>query len=222
MARGSATLIGRRRIKSAARNATLVAIGQRIHAARVAHLRMTQAQLGAFVGQSSGRGVQDNERGLTMPSGDTLHQLAHEGINVHWVLTGEGAPRLDVAAWTVVPDPADQPLFALGREVATAFGFDVHADLIGFRLQDQSMAPVMAMSDIVVCDRGMLDTPFEGWYLLSLDGDYVVRRLDSRDRSIVISAANRLYGDIEMSRTDLRDDGVTIVGRVVARFTATS
>lgn len=67
----------------------LVAIGQRMKEARKA-LRMTQDDLAAKVGGASKRGIQDNEAGKSMPGGQVVGTLATLGINVNWLMTGDG------------------------------------------------------------------------------------------------------------------------------------
>lgn len=63
-------------------------IGQRMAQARKA-IDLTQEEFGKAVGGSK-PGIQDNEKGKTLPGGKVLFGFVKAGINVNWVLTGEG------------------------------------------------------------------------------------------------------------------------------------
>lgn len=67
-------------------------IGQRMAQARKA-IGLTQEEFGKAVGGSK-PGIQDNEKGKTLPGGKVLFGFVKAGINVNWVLTGEGSMLL--------------------------------------------------------------------------------------------------------------------------------
>ncbi|QDX82361.1 hypothetical protein B9N43_14620 [Denitratisoma sp. DHT3] len=54
---------------------------------------LTQDEFGKAVGGSK-PGIQDNEKGKTLPGGKVLFGFVKAGINVNWVLTGEGSMLL--------------------------------------------------------------------------------------------------------------------------------
>lgn len=78
-------------------NSVAVEIGERLRAYRQ-HLGWAQERLGQAIGGTK-RGLQDNELGRVMPSARALRGLAGLGLNVNWLLTGEGPMLLkDVGA----------------------------------------------------------------------------------------------------------------------------
>lgn len=74
-------------------NPLLVEIGGRIKHARQA-VGMTQDELATLAGAKSKSGLQDNERGRSMPGGYIIGALARRGINTNWIFTGEGEVML--------------------------------------------------------------------------------------------------------------------------------
>ncbi len=64
-------------------------IGGRIKQARGA-VGLTQDGLATLAGARSKSGLQDNEKGDSMPGGQILGALARVGINTNWILTGAG------------------------------------------------------------------------------------------------------------------------------------
>ncbi|CCF96498.1 hypothetical protein B7R77_02890 [Ralstonia solanacearum K60] len=69
-------------------NTITVEVGERLRAYRQ-HLGWAQEKLGLAVGGTK-RGVQDNELGRVMPGARALRGLALLGLNVNWLLTGDG------------------------------------------------------------------------------------------------------------------------------------
>lgn len=69
------------------------AAGERLRRAREI-LGYNQTRLAEAIGASK-RGLQDNEAGKSVPGGQVLAGLAALGINVNWLLTGEGPERLE-------------------------------------------------------------------------------------------------------------------------------
>ena len=66
----------------------LAGIGGRIKAARDS-LGLSQDGLALAVGVSK-RGIQSNERQISVPGGEVICGMVHLGINANWLLTGEG------------------------------------------------------------------------------------------------------------------------------------
>lgn len=81
-------------------------VGSRIRAARES-LGMTQEALATAISVSV-RGIQSNERQISVPGGEVICGLIQLGINANWLLTGEGPMRLsDLVA--PVPQAAPSP-----------------------------------------------------------------------------------------------------------------
>lgn len=63
-------------------------VGTRLRAFREA-MKMGQEQLAEAIGGTK-RGIQDNELGRALPNSKALTGLCQLGLNVNWLLTGEG------------------------------------------------------------------------------------------------------------------------------------
>lgn len=74
-------------------NRWLAEIGGRIKQARQA-LGLTQEAFALEAGAKSKSGLQDNERGKSMPGGYIIGALAKRGINTNWIFTGAGEMRV--------------------------------------------------------------------------------------------------------------------------------
>ncbi|WP_295499419.1 helix-turn-helix transcriptional regulator [uncultured Ralstonia sp.] len=76
-----------------------------------ARLKQSQEQLGAAIGGTK-RGIQENETGRGLPSGRVLRGLALLGLNVNWLLTGDGPMLMkDLEAGAQGPaSPLDEEL----------------------------------------------------------------------------------------------------------------
>lgn len=64
------------------------AVGRRLREFRK-HLKLSQDAFAATLDVSK-RGIQDNESGSNMPSGELLRALHRQGLNLGWLLDGEG------------------------------------------------------------------------------------------------------------------------------------
>ena len=73
-----------------------------------------------------------------------------------------------------------------------------------------SMYPTIDNGDMVVCGRGGYDG--EGIYVLSMDGDALVKRLAMRPGGVMVISDNGSYPDFEVSK----DTPLDVVGRVRA------
>lgn len=63
-------------------------IGDRLREIRES-LKLTQPQMAEALGGTA-PGYKQNERGIALPNSKLLIALYHKGINVNWVLSGEG------------------------------------------------------------------------------------------------------------------------------------
>lgn len=85
--------------ESAKRNLAL--IGERMKVFRES-LGLGQEQLAAQIGGSK-RGIQDNEWGKAAPNSKILVGLAKLGLNVNWLLLGEGEMLMKNVSTSVTP-----------------------------------------------------------------------------------------------------------------------
>lgn len=223
---------GRAVISSASRDRLLALIGERMRRARVEVLSLSQRELGKALGQQSGRGVQDNERGLTMPSGDTLWHLLSHGVSANWLLSGVGATRIDedVSGWARVTNPlTNAPLLALSPIVAARLNGGDSGDvgqIFGWPVSDPAMSPALMPGDIAICRATPRDHSFAHnaivLYRLSGDDSCMLRNLTKlASGNYVFRAANRNYGPVEYTREEItsRESPIEILGEVVAKYT---
>lgn len=105
-------------------------VGERLRAFRE-HLSMSQEALGRAIGGTK-RGVQDNELGKSSPQSRYLGRLAEMGLNINWLLTGDGrmlmkemeagaqAPvsPLDVEILELVLDRLEEKIASSGKRVS--------------------------------------------------------------------------------------------------------
>lgn len=92
------------------------AVGRRLREFRK-HLKLSQDAFAATLDVSK-RGIQDNESGSNMPSGELLRALHRQGLNLGWLLEGEGemlsSDRADVGSSSLNRDRR-----YAGRAIAT-------------------------------------------------------------------------------------------------------
>lgn len=107
-----------------------VEMGERLRAFRTS-LGMTQEELGRAIGGTK-RGVQDNELGKSSPQTRFLAKLADLGLNLNWLVNGQGpmllkdleagaqsAPSaLDPELLQVVLEKLDQKIASVGARVS--------------------------------------------------------------------------------------------------------
>lgn len=70
------------------------AVGRRMREARFLLGDKTQAEFGKQIGDFTAGQIGQVERGRSLPTGELLTALAKQGINVNYILTGEGTWRL--------------------------------------------------------------------------------------------------------------------------------
>ncbi|MDH5737892.1 MAG: helix-turn-helix domain-containing protein [Gammaproteobacteria bacterium] len=93
-------------------------VGSRLKKIRE-HLGLTQKEFALHIGASY-RGWQANESG-TMPGGDLLLKLSGIGVNINWVLTGEGETWLAGSTQTPGSDSLPMIQLALLDEITQQF-----------------------------------------------------------------------------------------------------
>ncbi len=67
------------------------AVGRRIREARFLLGNLKQTDFGKFLGEFSAMQISNSERGKNPPPAELLTALARSGINVNYILTGEGS-----------------------------------------------------------------------------------------------------------------------------------
>jgi len=216
--------VGRAVVKTKRRSVILEAIGERMRHARMEVLKMTQPDFGKVVGQFKGRGVQDNERGLTMPSGDTLFHLLKHGINANWVLDGRGKPlvRDDKNSHLIAKDIDDGGTLSTWNpdEIESLVKIkDPISNLFRFKFTDPSMAPAFSAGDVAICrDPRPLAKIKDEIYVIDVDGVKMARRIVKHGRNFVMKADNRSFGAIEFTKSEMRGR-VNILAEVLLKVT---
>ena len=196
-------------------------IGARMKAAR-AEIGHTQASFAAASGGSR-PGIQDNETGKTMPGGKVLYGFVRAGINVNWLLTGEGPMTLSESAEE-----------RAAREASGAFPVPpgVMAQVSGqFQSSGGKSENEPPLQHLVAAGDSMLPTLRSGWsvrydptrtavaaglYVVKLGGSLLVRRLEARPGGGVrVSADNPAYQAYDLNPDALAGHGLEILGAVV-------
>ncbi|MDP1962024.1 MAG: LexA family transcriptional regulator, partial [Reyranella sp.] len=191
-----------------------------------------QAQLARDVGVGK-QSPTDWTRG-TMPAGDTLFRVADAlGVDARWLATGIGEaggqvaaqgddagwvrlPRLDLFAFRegIRPDPVEQVpirrdwLAMAARSSAPMWVADMPSD---------AMPDVAREGDAIVCrepDRPLADGRV---YVLLLDGQPIVRRVQLRPEGVVLKAGDPSIDPITLAADRL--DQLVPIGRVLAAMT---
>ncbi|WOF75346.1 helix-turn-helix domain-containing protein [Parvibaculaceae bacterium PLY_AMNH_Bact1] len=197
------------------------------------HFGLSQREMAAFLDMSPGT-WHGYERDEALPKSTALEQLAHEGIDTNWLLTGEGQmlkatseqseeedlvyiPRYDtlVAAGSgAVPieHPTATPVAFSRKFLRDEFGVSP-SGLFLIEARGDSMTGLIDNGDVLLVDTNEPKMSGDGIYVFSVDGMLLVKQLRSR-----------LNGDIEvfdgegklqqtLSRKDLKN--VEVVGRVI-------
>jgi phage repressor protein C with HTH and peptisase S24 domain len=184
--------------------------------------------------------VSDIELGKREPSKDVLLKLTSKcGVNLHWMLTGEGnkylkkptsehgSKKLPVYSEAELPEGSfivpllDQRLSAGSgsylpeEDEATAL---VHVpaylsrygkNIKALTVDGDSMYPTLSRGDMVVCDT--CGWSGEGVYALKMSGDGYVKRLTKKPGKIVIISDNTKYPPQEEPE---ESQDIEIIGRV--------
>ncbi len=216
-------------------------ISDRLKAARAA-LGLSQREIAAKSGVSA-RGYQGYEDGRSVPGGDALTGLASLGINVNWLLTGDGEMlRAEGNEERGAPPPNEGyvavPLYN-GVRAAAGHGAVVEheapddalmfkedwirfelgtrpEDLRLIRVSGDSMEPTLRSGDVILIDHSATRPDREGIYILRMDGMLLVKRVQAMPGGILNNSSdNAAYAPWQLTRADLEGSDVCIVGRVV-------
>lgn len=76
------------------------------------------------------------------------------------------------------------------------------ASTILLQVADDSMAPTLALNDYVLLDRASLDIKSNKIYLVSLQGELMMRRLVRTARGLTLHADNPLWLDVDVDLAD--------------------
>lgn len=212
-------------------------------------LRLTQAAFCEKYGHKL-RTYQKNEAGSNEAGIELTESFARAGVNVNWLLTGDGDMLLADAARQLQERPAAQymkeaadvyvniPLYnnvqaaagagaLVGEEVADGFMRFSEEWLrieLGVRLRDlylirasgDSMEPTFRSGDALLVDRRAINPDREGIYIMRSGASLLVKRLQLLPgRRVRVSSDNPLYQPYELLVSELNDDDVVVIGRVV-------
>lgn len=186
---------------------------------RVASIRGSVGQ-DAFATQM---GVHKNtlaryERGERIPDADFLAKLADIGINVHWVVTGEGparkgedaapdadtgvefalVPQYDVEAsaghGAVVERESEIGKLAFRRDWLRQKGLSAK-DLVVIRVTGDSMTPTIRPGSLLLVDTRQEQVKEDGIYVIMIDGHLIAKRLqlDIAGGGLFIRSDNPAY-----------------------------
>ena len=174
------------------------------------------------------------EAGLRAPGSRALQALSGTGVDLNWLLTGEGAPfpgegadgryalipRYDVAAsaggGAVVADEGIVEHLAFDRAwLRRELGADPR-DLYLIEVQGESMEPTLRPGDLILVDhRQGLQVPADGIYVLRKEKTLLVKRLQRLPgRRLRVSSDNPAYEPFELTLDDPGEAPV-VIGRVV-------
>lgn len=194
--------VGRHTARNPAREWLLQQVGERLRLARKS-LEMTQRDLGRAFGQARGRGIQDNELGISMPSGDTLYNLMGFGISPIWLLTGTGQMTLDseMSAWPCAKNPrTSAPLFMIQPSIMQRLAGISHVvNVYAYYMEDDSMGPYIRPGDMgIFCKIPVKDIPAGRVCLLQRGREFLVRRISRKRGRVIFSSDNAVYGDFSV------------------------
>ena len=174
------------------------------------------------------------EAGLRAPGSRALQALSGTGVDLNWLLTGEGAPfpgeradgryalipRYDVAAsaggGAVVADEGIVEHLAFDRAwLRRELGADPR-DLYLIEVQGESMEPTLRPLAMIHQDQVTRpQVPADGIYVLRLDDTLLVKRLQRLPgRRLRVSSDNPAYEPFELTLDDPGEAPV-VIGRVV-------
>lgn len=160
------------------------------------------------------------------------------GFSAHWLLTGEGSPRLDLQGTQPEAPPgllllplygakaaAGEPHIALSEEPVKLLAFREDwirgelrrnpADLFLVTVIGDSMYPTLVPGEIVLVDRTETVPHADAIYLMRVGEGIMVKRLQwGIDKQLHIISDNAAYRERTITSTDLAD-GVAVLGRVI-------
>jgi phage repressor protein C with HTH and peptisase S24 domain len=187
-------------------------LGQRLKQAR-GTFAMTQKEWCAASGMKL-PSLRDYELGKTIPGGEALSLYAIAGINLNWLLTGDGPMRLrdlpptDDRIFVPIPRhtvqgndgsetevPSEVASLALSRQWLDGRGLRP-SDLVYTRMPDASMNPTIRPGSLVVLDSSSSKFRGDGIYSFVAGEDLVVKRLQiDFNGGLLVRCDNPAYKD---------------------------
>lgn len=82
-----------------------------------------------------------------------------------------------------------------------------------------SMAPIFTDGDVLLVDRGVREIDLDAIYVLSLEGDIYIKRIQRAPKEIIIVSENRAYEPIRVPKKD--KDRLFVHGRVLFAWNGT-
>lgn len=187
--------------------------------------------------------LKDYEGGKSIPGGDALARYGFCGINVNWLLTGDGdmhASRVsgDLRVEEPRPGYVYLPLYDVrasaggGRFVDSERVIDSLAfkedwirhelrarpgDLKLIYVEGDSMEPDLRAGDIVLLDHTDTRAGREGVYVIRMDGALLVKQLQRLPGGVVkVISRNQAYEPFTVTVADIEEpNGFAVIGRVV-------
>jgi phage repressor protein C with HTH and peptisase S24 domain len=206
-----------------------LARGQRFRAVRQA-LGPTLPKIAGLLGISD-RGWQNYEAGSKIPDGSILLRLAQNGVNVQWLLTGEGEmrsgesrgdlvsiPRYDIraaaggAGSVVSEDPSG--IVALHREWLMRSGRLSPQNLVVLEASGDSMAPTIADGEPLIVDLADKKLSNGEIYVFRIGDAVQVKRIQRKmkDGTVTLLSDNAKYAAETLSQADA--EALHVIGRV--------
>nr|VFK67678.1 MAG: Phage repressor protein C, contains Cro/C1-type HTH and peptisase s24 domains [Candidatus Kentron sp. UNK]VFK72922.1 MAG: Phage repressor protein C, contains Cro/C1-type HTH and peptisase s24 domains [Candidatus Kentron sp. UNK] len=211
-------------------------IGGRLRAIRDA-IRSSQRGLSSRLGIPLGS-LRKYESGEQIPGGEAIRAFARVGVNLHWVLTGEGSMMLKDQAMplpergreelniTFIPFydanvSSDAEITAIERWPFETQWLDKELNgdtrnLFLMHIRGKDMEPTLCDRDVVMVER--MQQPRisrAGIHVLRLDGNLQARRLQQIPGHIIrVHSDNKVYTPFEFSLLDIPED-LEIIGKVI-------
>lgn len=203
-------------------------LAQRLRQARK-QLGYTQQNMGRAIGGTL-RAWQEYEAGRRRPRQEALAGLARMGVNVNWVLVGEGpmwSTELGGATHEVVPPVLSQRSSG-GRghgSTNAPIGFDpewlrgrfgmVPEQAAVLTVRGDALSPSLQAGDVVLIDRNIQQVREEGFYAVDAAGVLGVRRARITPEGRIELIADEAGIDT-LTVSGNGDTGIRILGRAAA------
>lgn len=205
-------------------------------------LGYTQQELAKKLDTSSGH-ISDIENGRKTPGGEFLKRLFDSyHVNINWILSGHGEMFIggslsgtirEVVAvpsegfvniplyhingsaglGTPAPDTEEQELIAINEAWVRRVLCVSPASLSVITVSGDSMEPTLRNGDLIIVDMSQNQPANEGVYVVRLDNELLVKRVQLRGAAATLYSDNGLYRDITIDLSNTSD--FAIVGRVV-------
>jgi phage repressor protein C with HTH and peptisase S24 domain len=200
-------------------------------------LGYTQQDLSAITGIPL-RSLKGYEMGERKPRSDALAAIARTGVNIHWLVTGEGEMRAESAHGIYIGNERQAspqtelvmvPLVA-ARLSAGGGSWETDGDVTGhyaFRsdwirrkgdpsrmvlmeIAGDSMEPELRDGDLVLVDQSQYRPMAGRIYAIGMDDVVVVKVVDVEPEHLVLRSFNQAYTPLRVL-----PDAVRILGRVI-------